>query len=188
MWPLAPGLFSIKTCSFQISISLGAIRRARPSAPPPGGKGTTMRTGLAGNSCDHAAAQMSSASSAAKSLTASDDVGEERGDALDPALDHVAALEEELGRVRLADRDAAGRAGGEHVARPERDVTREVLDDVGQLPDLVARIDPHALHAVHAAGHPQVVRIADLVHGDDLGPERAEARDVLAGPEARARG
>src|SRR2546423_15696543 len=106
MWPLAPGLFSIKTCSFQISVSLGAIRRARPSAPPPGGKGTTMRTGLAGNSCDHAAAQMSSARSAAGRLTASDDVGEGRGKALDSPLDHGARLEEELGRVRLARPDS----------------------------------------------------------------------------------
>ena len=55
------------------------------------------------------------------------------------ALDHVARLEEQLGGVRLADRDAAGRAGREHVAGLDRDVAREVLDDVGQLPDLVAR-------------------------------------------------
>src|SRR4051812_43566095 len=44
IWPLAPGLFSTMTCSFQISESFGAMRRARASAPPPGGKGTTMRT------------------------------------------------------------------------------------------------------------------------------------------------
>src|SRR6185436_759887 len=43
MWPLAPGLFSTITCSFHSSVSFGAIRRARASAPPPGGKGTMMR-------------------------------------------------------------------------------------------------------------------------------------------------
>src|SRR6185503_15010682 len=44
IWPLAPGLFSTITGSFQISESFGAMRRARASSPPPGGKGTTMRT------------------------------------------------------------------------------------------------------------------------------------------------
>ena len=63
-----------------------------------------------------------------------------------------------------------------------------MLEEVGQLPDLVARVHTHALLAVHRAGHPQVVGIADLVHRHDLGPQGSEARDVLGGPEARARG
>ena len=41
--------------------------------------------------------------------------------------------------------------------------------------------------AVDGAGEPQVVRVGDLVDRDELGAERAEAGDVLAGPEARAR-
>src|SRR5436190_746038 len=116
-----------------------------------------------------------------------DDRRAQRRETLDAALDDVARLEEQHRRVRLADRDAARRAGREHVAGLDRDVAREVLDDVGQLPDLVARVDAHAQLAVDRAGHPQVVRIGDLVERDQLGPERAEARDVLAGPEARAR-
>src|SRR5258708_7930975 len=108
--------------------------------------------------------------------------------ALDGTFDDIARLEKKLGGVRLAHGDAAGRAGGEHVAGLERDVAREVLEDVGEFPDLVARVDAHALLAVHRADHPEVVRVADLVQGDDLGAERAEAGDVLAGPEARAGG
>ena len=80
-----------------------------------------------------------------------------------------------------------GRAGREHVAGLDRDVAREVLEDVGQLPDLVARVDAHAQLAVDRARHPEVVGIGDLVERDQLGAERAEAGDVLAGPEARAR-
>src|SRR5436190_17090873 len=117
-----------------------------------------------------------------------DDVGPQSRNAFDAALHDVAGLEEELGRVRLADGDAAGRAGGEHVAGLERDVAREVLEDRRQLPDLVARVDAHALLAIDRAHHPQVVWVLDLLHGDDLGTQRAEAGDVLAGPEARARG
>src|SRR5882672_5298177 len=116
------------------------------------------------------------------------DVGPQGRDALDRALDHVARLEEQLGRIGLAHSDAAGRSGREHVAGLERDVAREVLEDVGQLPDLVARVDAHALLAVHRAHHPQIVGIGNLVHGDDLRTQGSEARNVLAGPEARTRG
>src|SRR5205814_725138 len=79
--------------------------------------------------------------------------------------------------------DSARGAGCEHVARLDRDVAREMLEEIGQLPDLIARVDAHALLAVHRAGHPQVVGVTDLVHRDDLGPQRPESGDVLGGPE-----
>src|SRR5882672_10267749 len=115
--------------------------------------------------------------------TGRNDMGAQRGDALDAALDDVARFQEQFRRVRLAHGDPAGGAGREHVARLDRDVAREMLEEVRQLPDLVARVDPHALLAVHRAGHPQIVGIADLVHGHDLRPQGSEARNVLGGPE-----
>src|SRR5258708_39388258 len=63
-----------------------------------------------------------------------------------------------------------------------------MLEEVGQLPDLVARVDAHPFLPVYGARHPQVVGAADLVHGHDLGPQGPESRDVLGGPGARAPG
>src|SRR5258706_22363 len=56
IWPLAPGRFSTITGCPQIAASLGSMRRASVSAPPPGGNGTTMRTGFDGNTCARAVA------------------------------------------------------------------------------------------------------------------------------------
>src|SRR5688572_17911676 len=83
---------------------------------------------------------------------------------LESAFDDVAGLDVEIFGVRFPDGDAAGGARGEHVARREGNETREVLDDVRQLPDLIARVDAHPLLAVHAARDPDVVRIGDFVH------------------------
>ncbi len=47
--PPAPGRFSTTTVSPSASCSLGAMKRAVVSAPPPGEYGTTSRMGLLGN-------------------------------------------------------------------------------------------------------------------------------------------
>src|SRR5258706_149137 len=44
--PPAPGLFSTITCEPSDSVSRCAMKRAMKSEPPPGAKGTTMRTGV----------------------------------------------------------------------------------------------------------------------------------------------
>src|SRR5258708_7710836 len=116
------------------------------------------------------------------------DMGAQRRHALDRAFNHIAGLQEQFRRVRLAHGDSTGGSGREHVPRLDRDIAREMLEEVGQLPDLVARVDAHALLAVHRADHPQIVGVADLVPRHDLGPQGSEAGDVLGGPEARARG
>src|SRR5256885_3937823 len=51
IWPLAPGLFSTITGCAQIAASFGSMMRVRVSAPPPGGKGTMIRTGFDGKPC-----------------------------------------------------------------------------------------------------------------------------------------
>src|SRR5437667_11419685 len=51
IWPLAPGRFSTTIACAQIAARLGSMMRASVSAPPPGGKGTTMRTGFDGKPC-----------------------------------------------------------------------------------------------------------------------------------------
>src|SRR5690606_9567271 len=60
---------------------------------------------------------------------AQDELVADRADTLDLALDDVAVLEEDW-RL-LDDADAQGGAGGDEVARLERDARRDVLDDLG---------------------------------------------------------
>ncbi len=48
MVPPAPARLSGTTVQCSVSVSLVATRRERMSVPPPGGKGTMRRTGLAG--------------------------------------------------------------------------------------------------------------------------------------------
>src|SRR3954449_5026577 len=57
MVPAAPARFSTITCWPSASPSAGATARAVMSTLPLGGQGTTMRTGLFGNSCAWAANQ-----------------------------------------------------------------------------------------------------------------------------------
>src|SRR5712692_7571748 len=52
MAPLAPGLFSAITPWPTRCDSQSAVMRAMPSVTPPGGNGTTMRTGLCGHCCE----------------------------------------------------------------------------------------------------------------------------------------
>src|SRR5882762_6037949 len=56
IWPLAPGRFSTTIGCAQIPASFGSMMRASVSAPPPGGKGTTMCTGFDGNPWESAPA------------------------------------------------------------------------------------------------------------------------------------
>src|SRR5690606_5308693 len=51
MVPVAPALFSTTKDCLSCSPSLLATARATESVAPPGGKGTTMVTGLSGQAC-----------------------------------------------------------------------------------------------------------------------------------------
>src|SRR3954454_14010562 len=64
MVPAAPARFSTITCWPSASPSAGATARAVMSTLPLGGQGTTMRTGLFGNSCAWAANQQKAKSQA----------------------------------------------------------------------------------------------------------------------------
>ena len=55
IWPAAPGLFSTTTGWPKRSARCGPMVRAIRSTLPPGGNGTTMRTGLLGKLCANAA-------------------------------------------------------------------------------------------------------------------------------------
>jgi len=48
---LPPGLFSTMTFCFHFWLSNSAVTRANASTAPPGGNGTTIRTGRSGNDC-----------------------------------------------------------------------------------------------------------------------------------------
>src|SRR5438309_7211347 len=60
IWPLAPGRFSTTMACAQIPASLGSMMRASVSAPPPGGKGTTMRTGFEGKRSEEHTSELQS--------------------------------------------------------------------------------------------------------------------------------
>ena len=107
---------------------------------------------------------------------------------LEGALDHVAGIQEQRGGVVLAHGHAARRTRREEIAWPQRQKTREVLDDARQLPDLLRRVHAHALLAVDAARDPDVVGVRHFVHRDDAGTERTETGRILRGPETRAGG
>ena len=94
-------------------------------------------------------------------------------------------LQVERSRVLREAGHAGNRACGDDVARavPERRIVREDLRDRHAH---VSRVRALPRLAVHAQLHREVVRVADLVRGDDPRPERAEGVDRLAeGEDAR---
>src|SRR6266581_2556729 len=68
MTPPAPARFSTMKFSFKVSLSLCDTRRPRVSAVPPGAKGTTMRTVLAGQLCASASGPPSSRATSTAAL------------------------------------------------------------------------------------------------------------------------
>ena len=78
-----------------------------------------------------------------------------------------------------ADAHARGRAGGDDVARAQRDPRGDGLDQPRDVEDEVARADVLAQLAVHEAAHARV-RGVHLVGAHQPGPHRAEAVERLA--------
>src|SRR5205823_4996901 len=98
---------------------------------------------------------------------------------IDAERDHVAGVQEF--RLGLhAEADARRRAGDDHVARLEREILRAAPDDVPAVEDHGVGVAALALLAVDVEPHVEVLRILDLVLGDEPGPERAEGLAALA--------
>jgi hypothetical protein len=97
----------------------------------------------------------------------------------DPQLHHVADLQ--IDRHRLhAEADARRRAGGDHVARLQHEKLRAI-------PDQIRHIEHHgggraalALLAVDVGVHGELLRVLDLVLGDQPRPQRPETLGALA--------
>src|SRR5262245_7837031 len=130
MLPLPPGRLSTMICWPRDSVSLTPIVRASVSTLPPGGNGTTRRTGRAGYCCAGAALANSATQSTSNDekppgLTAGPLTGRLRAQAGD--LDHFRPLRN-LGAERGGElfRRAPGGVGafrgesGLHVRRPQR--------------------------------------------------------------------
>src|SRR5918911_2430410 len=90
MLPAAPGRFSTTTGFAQRSLSFWEIKRALMSAPPPGVKPTSRRTGFAGYCRPKAVAAASAHASASASLMAVDAL---RGDDIGPQRVEVFLLQ-----------------------------------------------------------------------------------------------
>src|SRR5215207_4933399 len=106
-------------------------------------------------------------------------------EALDPERHHIPGLEEALWLHAHA--DARRGAGGDHVARLQDHEVRDIRDDLRHVKDHgLGRTALRAL-AIHVEPHGEVLRIWDLVLGDEPRAERAEGRAALAlGPGAAA--
>jgi hypothetical protein len=100
----------------------------------------------------------------------------------------VTGLQIEFGRIGLPYRDAARRPHGNEVAGLEHDITRKMLQHVGDLVEIIAGVGAQPPLAVDVAGDPQIIGVGDFVHRQNVGAERREARHVLGGPESAARG
>src|SRR5262249_44473711 len=99
--------------------------------------------------------------------------------AVDPQRHHVAGLE--IFRLRLhAERYARRRAGDDDVARLQHEVLRAIPDQVAAIEDHGLGIAALALLAVDVEPHVEVLRIFQLVLGDEPRAERAERLAALA--------
>ena len=92
-----------------------------------------------------------------------------RSDIRPSNADHhvVAGLQIKLGRVGLADRDAARRAHRDQIAGLEHHVARKVLQHVRDLVEIVAGVGAQPPLAVDVAGDPEIIGVGDFIHGQD---------------------
>src|SRR5579862_2833399 len=105
---------------------------------------------------------------------------------IDAERDHVAGFQKF--RLRLhAEADAWRRAGDDDVARLHDEILRAAPDDVAAVEDHGRGVAALALLAVDVEPHGELLRVLDLVLGDEPRAERAEGLAALAfGPLAGA--
>src|SRR5580658_4034097 len=97
---------------------------------------------------------------------------------IDAERHHVAGLQE---RRRLhAEPDARRRAGDDDVARLHDEILRAAPDDVAAVEDHGRGVAALALLAVDVEPHGKLLRVLDLVLGDEPRAKRAEAFAALA--------
>src|SRR5262245_39597596 len=77
----------------------------------------------------------------------------------------------------------AGGTGEDNEPRLQREADREEVDQVGAGEDHVPGRSRLAQLAVDARAKPQLLRVRDLVGGDDARPERAGGLERLAAPD-----
>ena len=99
--------------------------------------------------------------------------------AIDAERYHVAGFQE---RRRLhAEADAGGRAGDDDVARLQDEILRAAPDQVAAVEDHGRGIAALALFAVDVEPHGKLLRILELILGDEPGTERAEHKGFDSG-------
>src|SRR5580693_1812024 len=97
---------------------------------------------------------------------------------IDPQRHHIAGLQE---RRRLhAQPDARRRAGDDDVARLQDEILRAAPDDVAAVEDHGRGVAALAFLAIDVEPHVQLLRVLDLVLGDEPGAEWAERLAALA--------
>src|SRR5712691_2355036 len=153
MWPLAPGRFSTTIGCAQIPASFGSMMRASVSAPPPGGKGTTMRTGFDGKPCANAPAAEKTSTAATNASRTRRRIrispGARPQHALAPAPNRAYALVDEflhaLAFVRFRRIEVALGIGGDAVHAVELARLATAVSEVGDFLERVTQDDAHLL-------------------------------------------
>ena len=109
----------------------------------------------------------------------------ERAQVIDLDLDDIARLEPDRRLARHA--DARGRAGEDQVARLQGENSREISDQLVDLEDELA--GARVLHglAIQPQADAEVVGVGNLVGRDQLGTDRREGVERLAGHPLLAR-
>ena len=98
---------------------------------------------------------------------------------VDAERDDVAGLQEH--RVRLfAHAHARWRAGGDDVARLQRHQRRAVRHDGGDIEDHGLGVAGLLAHTIDVEPHAELLRVADLVGGDQPRADRTEGVEALA--------
>src|SRR5258706_2981139 len=171
IWPLAPGRFSTITGCPQIAASLGSMRRASVSAPPPGGNGTTMRTGFDGNTCARAVADARS-----RTAPASERIFLPRPEHALIAGDSTYALVDKslhaLALVGLGRIEVALGVCCDAVHAVELAGLAAAVAEIADLLERLAHDDPHLLVLAVGEKHEALLRI--FREGDVPGRARSE--------------
>src|SRR2546427_570347 len=173
-WTATPSS-SVLASTIVFARPLSAATIARPFASGLGPRSKRMTEGSEAAIC---LGRSSPAAMVRAMRSAGDDAVLLDAEPADPHLDDVARLQ--IARRLHAVGDAGGRARRDQVARAQRHELAHVGDQRPHAEDHVLGVAALARLAVDGGPHLERLRVADLVRGDEPGPDRCEGVGALA--------